>query len=330
MLGQDPNFSLERGDRLVLYSLDGVVDAVQVDVLDALLRGLCGHHQSLVVLFLEDPSEFRVGVKFIAEVFRNGLEPIFRSKERVFEFVVLAVSTSLHDPLELVLGLIYGCPWFPFLVPGLEIETQIPRIQEDLAVFEFLSDSSLGDLSNEGQFAQSLRSSLLVLQAAFGLDGPFCLCELREVLEVLQHSLLGALLGEVYQFLGHFGVGRQEDLQKIDFLLLLFSEGVPLLVELLDLPEYLKVEVVREHLLPVEEDVHDVEMVPMNELQDLLDFLLALPVIKGFQQSERSDLMVDPLRLVDLLFVLEILSHLRQALPGIFGINFEQAKISLR
>ena len=111
---------------------------------------------------------------------------------------------------------------------------------------------------------------------------------------------------------------------------MLFSEGVPLLVELLDLPEYLKVEVVREHLLPVEEDVHDVEMVPMNELQDLLYFLLAFPVIKGFQQSERSDLMVDPLRLVDLLFVLEILSHLRQVLPGIFGINLKQAKISLR
>lgn len=40
--------------------------------------------------------------------------------------------------------------------------------------------------------------------------------------------------------------------------------------------------------------------------------------------------MVDPLRLVDLLFILKFLLHLSEVLPGIFGINLEEAKISLR
>lgn len=239
LLGQDPHFPLERGDRLVLYPLDRVINAVEIDILDTFFCRLCGNHQSLVVLLLEDPSEFWVGVKFIAEVLRNGLEPIFRSEKRIFELVIFAVSTSLHDSLELVLGFIDWCPRFPFLVSGLEIEAQIPWTQEDLTVLELLSDSSLCNLSNECQFAQSLGRSLLVLEAAFCFDGPFCLCKLREVLKVFEHSLLGTLFGEVYQLLRHFSVRRQEDLQKVDFLFLLFSEGVPLLVELLNLPKYL-------------------------------------------------------------------------------------------
>lgn len=106
-----------------------------------------------------------------------------------------------------------------------------------------MSNPLLSNLGDKSKFSYLLRSFLFTLDA--GCVGAFvrpsCLCKLGVLFKVLKRPLIGAKISQLRKFLRYLHIRREKNFQKIDDFLLLFSNSLPLLIELLYFPEHLKI-----------------------------------------------------------------------------------------
>jgi len=150
---------------------------------------------------------------------------------------------------------------------------------------------------------QALITQFLVEAFNRGMLGPhksviiFEIFERSEVMQVKEHFL---------DFSREVSVGRIESYKKILIFLLLFSEGMPLLVELFNFPEMFNTEVVRVDVFSVVVDIHDFQMVLMNELQYFFYSVLAvLLIVVIFKRALSFHPLKDPVGFKRHIFLFE-------------------------
>jgi hypothetical protein len=228
LFGKNPHISLESRHRLFFDSFDWVELRVKIDVFVALRSRNGRNHQSLVVLFSQNLSQFWVGEQFLTDVLVKSLESFFDSKQRETRLVSFGICSSQYA-FELIFRLASGRPGLLFLVAFDDIVAKHLRANADLRVLKFLNDASFSHLSHQ---LRTMRGLLLKVSIDLVLSPH----EFLVIVEISQFSRITEFVNHLLEFKGHIRERRQKSLYDGNHLLLFFSERMPFLIELLNSP----------------------------------------------------------------------------------------------